>query len=484
MRANLGIVASARRAIQNVASFFTTVKGTGINEPDSGTTRNLSNIAVRGEFRYIYGKRGTSSSVVIGSTTYASATIGSGNKWIARIGDDGEAEWVTTFSGSATDFNSVINLAVADNGDLILAVYTGTASNLRNIDGTSFTPSDSITTSMVARISSDGTWLWARAFNGSSSVAPGYGMATAGSHLVLSLFQPGTLTYGGTAYTVGNRGVLLFVDADTGSFSGHVVATSTADGYGTRVTVNSSGTVRWLGVHSGSGTVTVTVHSTSVSVPQGGNWLFELTLSSATAGRTLPAGWGDSRAFMTDLPDGGLAIAVMLSGTATSDLGNSVTVARTGNVVAVAKFNSSLVAQSARKLHTDGRATVTLGGVSTDGDDLIVLYALSTGDTVAGTAITASSTATAAVVHRITTATLADVWAVWAASTPVLELWTNNAYSSYLYVDSGTAFVYLSTYPSSTGASTVLHPGTVTYARESLRYELLATVSASGTWGP
>jgi hypothetical protein len=468
---------TASGLVKNVVSGFgTTIKGSGVNQ------LNGDRAVIRGEYRYLYGTTdsGTRDPIIAGVTMNKNA----GTRWVVRVDNTGQPLWIAAYAATS---GGAYAPAVTDDGDFVIAAGIGGSATLYNADGTTFTPAETLNTAfMVARLGADGNWVWARRYGAAGSDnAPG-SLASSGTHLVVSLVGPTSVTYDGTTYTTATSGAatLLFLDT-SGTFLGHVSATSTVLVLSTaQITLTSGGVVRWHGqTQQSSGTVTLTVLGSTLSVPIRNSWLVELSRTSVAAMRLLPT--TGATASLTNLADGGLAFTGvpgnLPSGPQISDYGNGVVLER-NNRQHVVRFNSSLVAQVGRELSSVNTAGSQLGGIGEDGPDLVVYYRLFANDTIAGQSISAASGNLTAVVHRVTKSTLTDKWVAWAEGS--LSISTSPRTPLLAVDDGGTALVYLRIAASATAgaADMVLYPGAITYARESETYELFATVSDTGVW--
>lgn len=467
---------TAAGVVKNVVSGFgTTVKGGNVNE-----TSGTSTIAVNGAFRYIYGSTGSGSTdpIIAGVTMNKNA----GTRWISRIDNTGQPLWIAAIAaGNVPDTG--YSVAVTDDGKFLLTFVCTAPVVLYNANGTTFTPADTLANRAVVCMNPDGTWAWGRTYNYSGSNLAIRSIATAGTHIIISISGPNSLTYGGSTYTTTFASGTLLWMTTAGVFTGHVFATSTIATNCSQAIVDTNGVAHWFGqnTEANGGTLRpITINGTTINHLNSVTWFARLTLTTCQVLRTIPGtGYGIN---LENLPDGGIALLRFRSSTPlVLDYGNGVVLTHpSGSSNAVVRFNSSLVAQVGRVL-TGATATGRLQGIAYDDQSLYCAYILQANDTIAGTAITATTTNYAYVVHKITNSTLADVWAIWAGAHDAL--FQDQGRQKYYFTDgAGTGFTYLRVYPNTTGTSLVLTPGAITYTPEAERYEVFATHSDAGVW--
>ena len=125
-----------------------------------------------------------------GTATFGSTTIssqsGSQDGFIAKINKDGVWQWAKRIGGSQTDVANAVSVA-QDGGALVVGSFEGNA-EFGDTTLSSFANTSDI---FVAKISSNGTWVWAtRAGGGSSDGATRVSLASDGGAIVVGYFGP------------------------------------------------------------------------------------------------------------------------------------------------------------------------------------------------------------------------------------------------------------------------------------------------------
>ena len=269
----------------------------------------------------MYVTGGYDTSATFGSTTLTSA--GGQDVYVAKIDKAGNFLWAASAGGTGGE--SGASIAVLSDGSAVVAgEFSG------GVDfGTHHLTSAGGTDAFVARIDSDGTWLWARSAGSASSTEKGNAVAAAGDGAVLAGYYHGSFNLAGTALPYSGTDVIGYVakiDAD-GTWQWAAPMDSTVQTQPMAVVVAADGSIFVDGAYRGTATfgaqqITSVADGTFdafvAKISGDGDWEWAATTATSTAGIS---GWTwGTQAWGIDVAaDGSPVIAGSVVGTTAFD---------------------------------------------------------------------------------------------------------------------------------------------------------------------
>lgn len=187
---------------------------------------------------------------------YNVSAIGSYDIFIYKMSTSGNLAWVHTF-GTAANGLSGSKVTTDASGNVYVCGYLSGTIDFDPGPGTGTVSAPSATDLFVAKYTSSGNYIWARAFNGNSGVKWIKGIAvdasnnvfTTGSFNTFVDFDPGPSTY-----TLANTGLDMFVSKldNNGNFAWAKRVGGNNQDYGTDVATDASGNVYVTSLFSGT----------------------------------------------------------------------------------------------------------------------------------------------------------------------------------------------------------------------------------------
>ena len=255
----------------------------------------------------------------IGSTTVTAATA------VVKLSATGSIEWVA----QPADANSTGNAVAAEQDGTMSSVVVGQFNNPTTIGATPLT-SAGLADAFVAKVASDGSWVWAKSFGSTGNdVASAVTTLPDGSILVTGYYT-GTVAFGSTSLTsAGGRDIYVAKLDATGNWLWAVSAGGAGNEGATRISATTDGTAVISATYSGSITFGAT---TLTSVGISDIYVAKLTALgawswAASAGSTGNDGYSGGEAVALNA-DGSVFVTGAYAGAMT--LGSLPTLARSG----------------------------------------------------------------------------------------------------------------------------------------------------------
>jgi hypothetical protein len=347
------------------------IGGAGIDQGQSVAVDASGNIFALGTYTGTVGFGGTHLTSV-GSEDIAVLKLSNSGKWL----------WAKSAGGSNSDQAGAIALDAKGN-----ALLTGTFTGSINFGSTNLISSGNTDNLAVAKISSDGTWSWARNASGSGS---GLAVDASGNAVVTGTFT-GSTTYGSTTLASNDNTTTLFV-AKTNATS-WLWATQADTGASTDITAtvaDTSGNTLIVGSFSG---IASFGNSTLASAGESdgfvakrdasGNWLWAKKLGGTARDRTTSVALDAS---------GNILLTGSFSGTASFGTTTLSSTAPYGTQLFVAKLNATGNWLWTRAPTGVDASFEGSGSVATDGSGNILLTGGFSGTASFGTTSLTSTT--------------------------------------------------------------------------------------------
>ena len=270
-----------------------------------------------------------------GSASFGGTTLtstGNYDVFVAKLDTNGNWQWAKSAGG--TNWDVGYGVAVDTNGN---AIITGSFMESASFGGTTLTSTGNWDV-FVAKLNSNGAWLWAKSAGGSDwDEGQGVAVDTSGNAYVTGYFQ-GSASFGGTTLvSQGSADVFVAKLNSNGVWQWAVSAGGTSEDIGYGVAVDTNGNAYVTGHFEGSasfgGTTLTSTGNYDVFVAKldtNGNWQW-----AKSAGGT---NW-----------DGGMGVAVDVNGNViitgyfqgSASFGGTTLVSQGGSDVFVAKLSDS-----------------------------------------------------------------------------------------------------------------------------------------------
>jgi hypothetical protein len=203
--------------------------------------------------------------------------------FVAKYASDGSYLWAKRLGGANTDIATAV--AVDTNGNVVVAGYFQGTVDFGGGGLTSGGGSDIF----VAKYASDGSYLWAKRFGGTSSDIPKAVAVDGSGNVAVAGYFQGTVNFGGgTLTSAGSSDIFVAKYSSTGSHLWSKSFGSTSSDYGYAVAIDGSGNV----VVAGDFVGTVDFGGGALTASGGGN-IF-LAKYSATGGYLWVKNFGTS----------------------------------------------------------------------------------------------------------------------------------------------------------------------------------------------
>ena len=187
---------------------------------------------------------------------------GNADIFVAKLDSSGNWLWATKAGGNDRDYG--YDIAIDSSGNsYVTGFFNGTAS----FGGTTLTSSGQEDI-FVAKLDSNGNWLWAKQAGGTSSVAYGYSIATdsSGNSYVTGYFGE-TASFGSITLTsIGSWDIFVAKLDSNGNWLGAIKAGGTIWDWGQSIAIDSEGNSYVTGFFEGSasfGNITLTSSGSS-----------------------------------------------------------------------------------------------------------------------------------------------------------------------------------------------------------------------------
>ncbi len=240
--------------------------GTSDDIGRSITASSSGNSYVTGDF---------TGTVTFGSTTLISSGIE--DTFIAKLDTNGNYLWAKKAGGSSSDFGSSIAIDSNGNcyvsGSFAFSAYFGTTtlSNIGNFDV------------FIAKLDTSGNFLWARQAGGIGNDYV-FGIATdsSGNSFVSGLFN-GTATYGSTTFTSSGETDIFIAKLDTnGNYLWAKKAGGSSSDFGSSIATDSNGNSYVTGSFGGASTFGTATFDTTTLTSSGMFDIYIAKLNSST----------------------------------------------------------------------------------------------------------------------------------------------------------------------------------------------------------
>jgi len=330
-----------------------------------------------------------------GSTNLTSS--GQDDIFVAKL--DSSGNWLWTKQAGGTNYDGGYSIAIDSSGNsYVTGYFRGTAS----FGNTTLTSSgqDDI---FVAKLDSNGNWLWAKKAGGTNN-DEGHGIATdsSGNSYVTGYFY-GTASFGSTTLTSSGESDIFVAKLDSsGNWLWAKQAGGTNYDYGFGIAIDSSGNSYVTGYFY---SVTASFGSTTLNSSGGydifvakldssGNWLwvkqaggtsddYGLGIATDSSGNSYVTGYfygtasfgsttltssGDIDIFVAKLDSSGNWLWVKQAGGASTDHGNSITIDSSGNSYVTGYFYSVTASFGTTTLTSNGESDIFVAKLDSSGN--------------------------------------------------------------------------------------------------------------------